>query len=77
MGLVQSSSSSTFTKIAAAPAGKAKTKGKRRAAKPAGGQTLLERLASPQVVAGTAAVGLAAVFVGLVASTFAKSPQSA
>jgi len=82
MGLVLSSSSRSFYRLAAPPAGKkAKTdvtrKRRRKAAGAAGEQTLLQRMTSPQVVAGTAAVGLVAVFVGLVASTFSRPiPQA-
>lgn len=78
MGLVLSSSSRSFFKAATAPAGRKAKAGKRRPRKAAASeQSLLQRLSSPQVVAGTAAVGLVAVFVGLVASTFARPyPQA-
>lgn len=63
MGLVLSSSSRTYYKTL--PARRKKLRRKRGPGEP----SVLARLATPEVLAGTAAVGLAAVLVGLVAST--------
>ncbi|KAL1413500.1 Co-chaperone [Vanrija albida] len=71
MGLVVSSSSRTFVETAPARPRRAK---KAKAAA-AADKSVLERITQPQVIAGAAAVGLAAVFVGLVASTFARPPN--
>lgn len=65
MGLVQTSSSRTYFKTVPEPA----RKKLRRKRAPAGPPGILARLATPEVVGGAVAFGLAAVFVGLVAST--------
>lgn len=80
MGLVLDSSSRSYkeTRRAAVKtatgtaAKKPQRKRKQETGAGAGSPGLLQRLATPQVVGGAAAVGLAAVFVGLVASTFAR-----
>jgi hypothetical protein len=78
MGLVLSSTSRSFYTVKSKGTKTKDATGvrKRRTKKAESQQGVLSRLWSPQVIAGTAAVGLVAVFVGLVASTFRTPAQA-